>query len=83
RIDMNTEIKDRILKLSSQSSLAKRMGCKQQTVSLWLNNDVPASKVLALCSSLNWRITPHEVRPDLYPNPADGLPAEPKATTEV
>ncbi|EAX2552577.1 helix-turn-helix domain-containing protein [Salmonella enterica] len=50
------------------------MGCKQQTVSLWLNNDVPASKVLALCSSLNWRITPHEVRPDLYPNKNDGLP---------
>ncbi|EJX4581062.1 transcriptional regulator [Salmonella enterica] len=80
---MNSEIKDRILKLTSQSSLARRMGRKQQTVSLWLNNDVPASKVLALCSSLNWRVTPHEVRPDLYPNQGDGLPSLTNSNGEV
>ncbi|MCV5295753.1 hypothetical protein OFC42_28600, partial [Escherichia coli] len=22
----------------------------------------------------NWSVTPHELRPDIYPNPNDGLP---------
>ncbi|EGD9092499.1 helix-turn-helix domain-containing protein, partial [Escherichia coli] len=26
-------------------------------------------------------VTPHELRPDLYPNPTDGLPAGDKANT--
>ncbi|WP_449262842.1 transcriptional regulator [Escherichia coli] len=27
-------------------------------------------------------VTPHELRPDLYPNPTDGLPAGDKANTQ-
>ncbi|HFS2654907.1 TPA: transcriptional regulator [Escherichia coli] len=27
-------------------------------------------------------VTPHELRPDLYPNPTDGLPAGDKADTQ-
>jgi hypothetical protein len=29
---------------------------------------------LPLCRILNWRVTPHEIDPDAYPNPTDGLP---------
>ncbi|MBL2607392.1 Cro/Cl family transcriptional regulator, partial [Klebsiella pneumoniae] len=25
---------------------------------------------------LDWQVTPHELRPDLYPNPTDGLPKD-------
>ncbi|ECT6835160.1 Cro/Cl family transcriptional regulator, partial [Salmonella enterica subsp. enterica serovar Typhimurium var. 5-] len=23
---------------------------------------------------LNWKVTPHQMRKDIYPNPTDGLP---------
>lgn len=36
---------------------------------------VSPSKVLAICKATGWTVTPHELRPDLYPNPTDGLPA--------
>lgn len=46
----------------------------------WLN-DVqmevpPADMVLPIAEALAWRMTPHELRADLYPNPTDALPAE-------
>lgn len=45
----------------------------------WINSvkiEVPPADVVrAIAASLDWRITPHELRPDLYPNPTDALPA--------
>lgn len=45
----------------------------------WLNSvkiEVPpADVVLAIADFLEYRMTPHELRPDLYPNPGDALPA--------
>jgi hypothetical protein len=47
----------------------------------WLNSvkmEVPpADVVIPMAASLDWRISPHELRPDLYPNPTDALPADP------
>jgi hypothetical protein len=44
----------------------------------WLNSvkfEVPpAEVVLAIADFLEYRITPHELRADLYPNPCDALP---------
>lgn len=71
---MNSNLKSKIAEITNQSELAKQLGCKQQTISLWLSSHVPANQVLTLCSSLGWLVTPHEVRSDLYPNPDDGLP---------
>lgn len=34
----------------------------------------PAEVVLAIAEFLEYRITPHQLRPDLYPNPFDALP---------
>lgn len=34
----------------------------------------PAEMVIAISEALDWRLTPHDLRPDLYPNPADALP---------
>lgn len=50
----------------------------QVTVWGWLNEAKmevpPADVVLPIADSLEWRMTPHELRPDLYPNPTDALP---------
>lgn len=35
----------------------------------------PAEYVLAICKGLAWKITPHQLRPDIYPNANDALPA--------
>lgn len=46
----------------------------------WLNSvkmEVPpADAVLPIAESLGYRITPHDLRGDLYPNPTDALPPE-------
>ena len=36
-------------------------------ISIWL-------RVIDVCAATGWRVTPHELRPDLYPNADDGLP---------
>lgn len=50
----------------------------QVTVWGWLNgakSEVPpAETVIPICETIAWRMTPHELRPDLYPNACDGLP---------
>ncbi len=59
-----------------------RPGCKvsQAHVWKWLNRssrDVPpAEYVIPIASAVEWKITPHQLRPDIYPNPPDGLPNE-------
>lgn len=44
----------------------------------WLNTvkiEVPPPEVvLPIAEHLDYRITPHQLRPDLYPNPTDALP---------
>lgn len=51
---------------------------QQAHVSGWINSvkmEVPPAEcVIAICETCNWRITPHELRADIYPNPCDGLP---------
>lgn len=49
----------------------------------WLNSvkfEVPPPEVvIAISEFLDYRMTPHELRPDLYPNPTDALPDELRA----
>lgn len=42
----------------------------------WLSRDkkIPGEWVRPLSEAANWGITPHELRPDIYPHPNDGLP---------
>lgn len=44
----------------------------------WLNQvkiEVPpADVVLPIAAFLDYRMTPHDLRPDLYPNPTDAVP---------
>jgi DNA-binding transcriptional regulator YdaS (Cro superfamily) len=46
----------------------------------WLNAShapvPPADMVLPISRALAFQVTPHELRPDLYPHPLDGMPRE-------
>ncbi|HDG1686879.1 TPA: helix-turn-helix domain-containing protein [Kluyvera cryocrescens] len=73
---MTPELKHQICTLKSQTEIAVALGTKPQTVSLWLSGQVPANRVIPLCRVLEWSITPHQMRGDIYPNPTDGLPKQ-------
>lgn len=48
-----------------------------QSVFNWIkNNKVPAERVIQLCELGGWVVSPHQLRPDLYPNKTDGLPKQ-------
>lgn len=53
-------------------ALSKALGLSRGAASQW--EVVPSERVLDLCSLLEWKCTPHQIRPDLYPNPGDALP---------
>ncbi|ECC6922353.1 transcriptional regulator [Salmonella enterica] len=73
---MKEEIRDKISAAFSQAEIGRRMGCSQQTVFQWLNGTIPPKRVIPLCELLGWVVTPHELRPDLHPNPTSGVPEE-------
>ncbi|HCH0659874.1 TPA: helix-turn-helix domain-containing protein [Enterobacter asburiae] len=59
------------------TKLATMLGIKPMSVSRWKNRYrgvVPADRVLPIFTATG--VTPHELRPDLYPNPTDGLPKQ-------
>ncbi|MDP1063070.1 YdaS family helix-turn-helix protein, partial [Klebsiella pneumoniae] len=50
-------------------------GVSGMAVSQWKTKGiVPSSQVLQVFNATG--VTPHELRPDLYPNPTDGIPKE-------
>lgn len=71
--------------IGSQVELAAQLrfrlpGCRVQQahISKWLLRSraevPPAEYVVPIAEIVGWRVTPHELRPDLYPNPHDALP---------
>lgn len=68
--------------VGGQVALADALATKEEPIKQghvwrWLNTTVegiPARHVIPACSAINWQVTPHELRPDLYPHPDDGLP---------
>ncbi|EPK7283707.1 TPA: transcriptional regulator [Citrobacter farmeri] len=69
-----TGIENAIHTFGSASALGAAIGVSKMAVSLWRKNGVPADRVLSIFNATG--VTPHELRPDLYPNPTDGLPAQ-------
>lgn len=64
---------------NGQTSLSVKTGIPQATISAWVNRfsyRVGSESVLRVCEAVNWQVTPHQLRPDLYPHPDDGLPLE-------
>lgn len=74
---MDTPLLKLINTAGGQSALARLSGVPQATISAWVNrfqHRVGADFVIKLCESVEWKITPHQLRPDIYPHPNDGLP---------
>ncbi|HBC7417435.1 helix-turn-helix domain-containing protein [Serratia marcescens] len=69
-----------IKEAGTASKLATLLGIKPMSVSRWktrYKGVVPADRVLQIFQATG--VTPHELRPDLYPNPTDGLPQQNEA----
>ncbi|MEB4676058.1 helix-turn-helix domain-containing protein [Enterobacteriaceae bacterium G50] len=77
---MNTTYKNvtekAVRSIGSVSAVARKFGFKSsQSVANWIiRNEVPSERVISLCEFGGWAVTPHELRPDLYPNSTDALP---------
>lgn len=65
------------------NKLADKVGGKvtPSHVFNWLNRDrdgVSALSVIAVCKAVDYQVTPHQLRPDIYPNETDGMPLKRK-----
>ncbi|HDC4776880.1 MULTISPECIES: transcriptional regulator [Enterobacter] len=69
-----TGIENAILQSGSAQALGTLVGVSKMAVSLWRRHGLPAERVLQVFEATG--VTPHELRPDLYPNPTDGLPKQ-------
>jgi DNA-binding transcriptional regulator YdaS (Cro superfamily) len=70
---------DRAIQLAggSYGAVARRFNLRTGFgVSKWRANGVPAERVIELCSFTDFQVTPHHLRPDIYPHPDDGLPVD-------
>lgn len=56
--------------------LAASIGVSYQAIQKFQKTRVPAEQVLAISAATEWKVTPFELRPDLYPHPHDGLPPD-------
>jgi len=65
----------------SEAAIAFRVS--REAVRKWDRSGVPAERVLFVCSVIGWRKTPHQLRPDLYPNPTDAMPADAEQAVEA
>ena len=64
--------------------IADACGVSVQAVYKWEKvGIIPAEYVLAGCEVAGWQVTPHELRPDIYPNPFDGMQRSLCACTEI
>ena len=67
----------RVLKIvKTQAALAQLIGITPQAVSKWQGKVPDGQTALKVAAATGWEVTPHELRPDIYPLPIDGLPAD-------
>lgn len=63
--------------IGGQILLAKALRVTPQAVSQWIHGTpVPVPRVIEISRLSGWQVTPHQIRPDVYPHPDDGLPDE-------
>lgn len=58
--------------------MARAIGVKQAHIWHWINKkegQAPAQHVIPIAEATTWQVTPHDLRPDIYPNPTDGMPS--------
>lgn len=69
----STIVKDAINHLGGPARVARELGVTPWAVSKW-SVSLPPARVLWLAERTGYRFTPHQLAPDLYPNPTDALP---------
>ncbi len=73
-------VREAIAEAGGISVLATALGFKNpETVRVWLSRGLPDKHVLAVAEQTGWKYTPHQLAPDLYPHPDDGLPEDMRA----
>lgn len=71
---MDTYLEKAIQAAGGAAALARSFGIKSQAISQW--DKAPDGRVLAIAEATGWQVTPHQLRPDLYPYPSDALPKD-------
>ena len=61
------------ISLVGLSKLARGLGVSHQAVRKFEASRVPAERVIEVAMLTGWKVTPHQLRPDLYPLPGDAL----------
>jgi hypothetical protein len=74
---MEPKTKEVVKKAGGPVGLARKLGLSRGAPSLWIK--IPPEHVISVCRETGWFFTPHQVRPDIYPHPDDGMPKEQEA----
>lgn len=78
-----TKVSQAIAHLGGASAVARARGLKTAWgASKWARDGLPAEHVLWLAEQTEWLFSPHELAPDLYPHPDDGLPVDRRAAAQ-
>lgn len=60
----------------TNTAAANALGVSREAVRKWERDGVPAERVLQIAEATKWKVTPHMLRSDIYPNPTDALPKQ-------
>ena len=72
---MKTKVNLAVFYAGGQSALALKIGVSRQATNRWdRSGNIPPERIIDVCRAGGWQVVPHEIRPDIYPNPGDGLP---------
>jgi len=61
-----------LAKIGKPRQIGEALGISRQAVEQW--KLVPPEQAIPLAKFTKWVVTPHQLRPDLYPHKEDGLP---------
>ena len=75
---MTTPLEKAIAIIGNRAGLAIQLGISAPAVSKW--RQCPSDRVLEVSRLTGWQVSPHELRPDYYPHPCDGLPESERAS---
>lgn len=69
-----------IKSLGGPASVARLRSLKTPwSVSKWMRDGLPAEHVIWLAEQTGWKWKPHDLAPEFYPYPEDGIPPEVRA----
>jgi DNA-binding transcriptional regulator YdaS (Cro superfamily) len=80
-LEAKDRLKRAIAEAGGPAAVGRLFKVSSQAVSQW--QMCAPERVIALAGATEWRVSPHDIRPDLYPDPQDGMPRGPAAVGEV